>query len=70
MDAEQGGSHIVRLRGAGGIVDSIVASVLADVTQPPSPCSHTDCCELSDDAALEVFIMMHCRGGCLFILCQ
>ncbi len=54
VDARQGGSQTVRLRGAGGVVDSIVTSVLGDVMQPLPPCSHTECCELSDDAALEV----------------
>ena len=54
VDAGQGGSRTVRLRGAGGVVDSLVTSVLADVTQALPPCSHTECCELSDDAALEV----------------
>ena len=36
------------------LVEDSVASVLADVTQALLPCSHTECCELSDDAALEV----------------
>ena len=54
VDVGQGGSRTVHLRGAGGVVDSVVSSVLADVTQALPPCSHTECCELSDDAALEV----------------
>ena len=54
VDDGKGGSRMVRLRGAGGVVDSLVTSVLADVTQALPPCSHTECCELSDDAALEV----------------
>jgi hypothetical protein len=33
------------------LVEDSVASVLADVTQALLPCSHTECCELSDDAA-------------------
>ena len=36
------------------LVEDSVASVLADVTQALLPCSHTECCELSDGAALEV----------------
>ena len=55
VDAGQGGSRTVRLRGAGGVVDTIFTSVLADVTQALPPCSHTECCELSDDAVLEVY---------------
>ena len=54
VDEGKGGSRTVRLRGAGGVVDTIFTSVLADVTQALPPCSHTECCELSDDAALEV----------------
>ena len=54
VDDGKGGSRMVLLRGAGGVVDTIFTSVLADVTQALPPCSHTECCELSDDAALEV----------------
>ena len=55
MDTGQGGSRTVRLRGAGGIVDRVVASVFADLMQPLPPCNpNTECFELSDDAALEV----------------
>ncbi len=49
-----GGSRTVRLRGSGGVVDAVVSSVLSDVMQPLPPCSVTECCELSDDAVLEV----------------
>ena len=55
VDTRQGGSRTVRLRGAGGIVDRVVASVFADLMQPLPPCNpNTECFELSDDAALEV----------------
>ena len=55
VDAGQGGSRTVRLRGAGGIVDSVFTSgFLGDMMQAQPPCSATDCFELNDDAALEV----------------
>ena len=49
------GSRTVRLRGAGGIVDSVFTSgFLGDLMQPQPPCSAAECCELNDDAALKV----------------
>ena len=55
VDARQGGSRTVRLRGAGGIVDSVFTSgFLGDLMQPQPPCSAAECCELNDDAALKV----------------
>ena len=55
MNAGQGGSRTVRLRGAGGIVDSVFTSgFLGDLMQPQPPCSVAECCELNDDTALEV----------------
>ena len=55
LDAGQGGSRTVRLRGAGGIVDSVFTSgFLGDLMQPQPPCSVTECFELDDNAALEV----------------
>ena len=55
VDAGQGGSRTVRLRGAGGIVDSVFTSgFLGDLMQPQPPCSVAECCELNDDAALKV----------------
>ena len=55
VDAGQGGSQTVRLRGAGGIVDSVFTSgFLSDLMQPQPPCSAAECCELNDDAALKV----------------
>jgi hypothetical protein len=61
MAAEQGGSQIVRLRGTGGMVDISIASFLPDLMQQPTPCSYEDCCELNDDAELEVYITLHCE---------
>lgn len=61
MEAEQGGSQIVRLRGTGGVVDILIASFLPDLMQKPTPCSYEDCCELNDDAELEVYITLHCE---------
>ncbi len=60
MDTGQGSCQIVRLRGAGGVVDISIASFLPDLMQQPTPCSRADCCELSDDAELEVYITLHC----------
>ena len=40
--------------GAAVLVEDSVASVLADVTQALLPRSHTECCELIDNAALKV----------------
>ena len=55
VDGRQGGSLTVRLRGAGGIVDSVFTSgFLGDLMQQQPPCSVAECCELNDDAALEV----------------
>jgi hypothetical protein len=55
VDARQGGSRTVRLRGAGGTVDSVFTSgFLGDLMQPQPPCSAAECCELNDDSALEV----------------
>ena len=55
MNAGQGGSQTVRLRGADGIVDSVFTSgFLGDLMQPQPPCSVAECCELNDDTALEV----------------
>ena len=55
VDDRQGGSRTVRLRGAGGIVDSVFTSgFLGDLMQPQPPCRVDECCELNDDAALEV----------------
>ena len=50
----QVGSQAVRLRGPGGIVDIVVISVLGDLMQPLPPCSAAECCEMDNDAALEV----------------
>ena len=54
MDGGPTGSWTIQLRGAGGIVNSVVASTLGDLMNAPPPCSVADCCELNDDAALEV----------------
>jgi hypothetical protein len=55
VDGRQGGSRTVRLRGAGGIVDSVFTSgFLGDLMQPQPPCRVAECCKLNDDAALEV----------------
>ncbi len=56
VDAGQGGCRTVRLRGAGGIVNSVVSHVLGDLMQPLPPCNVADCCDISDDAALEVIV--------------
>ena len=59
VDEGSGGSRTIQLRGAGGIVNSVVASVLGDLMTAPPPCSVADCCELNDDAALEVRKPLH-----------
>ena len=53
VDDRQGGSRTVRLRGAGGIVDSVFTSgFLGDLMQAQPPCSVTECFELDDNAEL------------------
>ena len=47
-------ARTVRLSGCGGIVDAIVVSVLKGNLDPRPPCAASECCELNDDAALEV----------------
>jgi hypothetical protein len=37
-------------------VNSVVSHVLGDLMQPLPPCNVADCCDISDDAALEVII--------------
>ena len=54
VDAAQGGSRTVRLRGPDGIVDIVVSSFLGDLMQAPPPCGAAECFEMDDDAALEV----------------
>ncbi len=54
VDAAQGGSRTVRLRGPDGIVDIVVSSFLGDLMQPLPPCGAAECFEMDDDAALEV----------------
>jgi hypothetical protein len=57
VDAGQGGSRTVRLRGAGGIVNNVVKHVLGDLMQPLPACGVEECCfdaVFSDNAALEV----------------
>ena len=54
VDGGRGGRRTVNLQGAGGIVNSMVASVLGDLMQPQPPCSVAECCELNDDSALKV----------------
>ena len=67
MDGGQGGRRTVNLQGAGGIVNSMVASVLGDLMQPLPPCSAAECHELSDDAALEVPNVTHILSLCVYI---
>ena len=59
VDAGQGGSRTVYLRGAEGIVTQMVASILPDLMKPLSGCSAADCFDLSDDAELEVRSRLH-----------
>jgi hypothetical protein len=59
----------VRLGGSGGIVDAIVVSVLKGNLDPRPACSASDCCELNDDAALEVLEMAAC-SCCADIRCK
>jgi hypothetical protein len=41
-------------------VDSVVISILGDLMQPLPPCSAAECCEMDDDAALEVSDLFQC----------
>ena len=67
VDGGRGGRRTVNLQGAGGIVNSMVASVLGDLMQPLPPCSAAECHELSDDAALEVRSPSHISSLCMYI---
>ncbi len=40
-------------------MDIVVISVLGDLMQPLPPCSAAECCEMDDDAALEVRYLLH-----------
>ena len=64
VDGGRGVRRTIHLQGAGGIVNSLVASVLGDLMQPLPPCSASECHELSDDAALEVP-----NATCILSLC-
>jgi hypothetical protein len=52
--AGQASPRTARLSGSGGIVDVIVASVLKGNLDLRPPCCVSECCDLNDDAALEV----------------
>ena len=67
VDGGRGGRRTVNLQGAGGIVNSMVASVLGDLMQPLPPCSAAECHELSDDAALEVRSPRHISSLCMYM---
>ena len=52
--AGQASPRTARLSGSGGIVDAIVASVLKGNLDLRPSCCVSECCDLNDDAALEV----------------
>ena len=52
--AGQASPRTARLSGSGGIVDAIVASVLKGNLDLRPSCCVSECCDLNDDAALQV----------------